>query len=128
MAIQDDASDWFASQGQQVQDYEAPAPPMDDTMVADVQETDNVEPDRPFGDAPMVTDEDVRNVINMRIAQKPTAELIEGVMDVIIPLVLVLLIKPTAPCAHSWRGQGSPTCWAAGDAACTTSKSPSCSR
>lgn len=93
--LKDDASDWFASQGQQVQDYEAPAPPMDDTMATDAQETDNVDPDRPFGDAPTVTDEDVRNVTNMRIAQKPTAELIVGVMDVIIPLVLVLLIKGT---------------------------------
>lgn len=95
MAIKDDASSWFASQGQQVQDFEAPAPPTDDPVLEDADVVDDVDPDRPYGGAPTVTDEDVRNVTNMRIAQKPTAELIVGVMDVIIPIVLVLLIKGT---------------------------------
>ena len=51
--------------------------------------------DRPFADAPTVTDDDLRNVTNMRLAQQPTAELIVGVMDVILPLALVMLIKGT---------------------------------
>lgn len=89
--IQDDASSWFASQNQQIQDFEAPPAPETEPINAEAA----YDPDRPFGDAPTVTDEDVRNVTNMRLAQQPTAELIVGVMDVLMPLVLVLLIKGT---------------------------------
>lgn len=92
--INDDASDWFASQNEQIQDYEAPAPPPTDGM--GYEEAEVIEdPDRPWGDVPTVTDEDVRNVENMRLMQKPTAELIVGVMDVILPIVICLLIKGT---------------------------------
>ena len=103
--IQDDASSWFASQNQPIQDFEAPpapeAEPLNPEPAYDPDRLDPIEellsdfPDRPFGDAPTVTDEDVRNVTNMRLAQQPTAELIVGVMDVILPLALVLLIKGT---------------------------------
>lgn len=89
--IQDDASCWFASQNQQIQDLEAPPAPEAEPFHTE----SDYDPDRPFGDAPTVTDEDVRNVTNMRLAQQPTAELIVGVMDVLMPLVLVLLIKGT---------------------------------
>ena len=89
--IQDDASSWFASQNQPIQDFEAPPAPEAETLNPEPA----YDPDRPFGDAPTVTDEDVRNVTNMRLAQQPTAELIVGVMDVILPLALVLLIKGT---------------------------------
>ena len=89
--IQDDASCWFASQNQQIQDFEAPPVPEAEPLNTE----SDYDPDRPFGDAPTVTDEDVRNVTNMRLAQQPTAELIVGVMDVLMPLVLVLLIKGT---------------------------------
>lgn len=89
--IQDDASSWFASQQQPIQDFEVPpapdAGPLDAVPPAD--------PDRPYADAPTVTDEDLRNLTNMRLAQQPTAELIVGVMDVLMPLVLVMLIKGT---------------------------------
>ena len=89
--IQDDASCWFASQNQQIQDFEAPPAPEAEPFNTE----SDYDPDRPLGDAPTVTDEDVRNVTNMRLAQQPTAELIVGVMDVLMPLVLVLLIKGT---------------------------------
>lgn len=89
--IHDDASSWFASQNQQIQDFEAPPAP----EAEPINPEPAYDPDRPFGDAPTVTDEDVRNVTNMRLAQQPTAELIVGVMDVLMPLVLVLLIKGT---------------------------------
>ena len=89
--IQDDASSWFASQNQQIQDFEAPPAPEAEPLNAEPA----YDPDRPFGDAPTVTDDDLRNVTNMRLAQQPTAELIVGVMDVILPLALVLLIKGT---------------------------------
>ena len=89
--VQDDASSWFASQNQQIQDFEAPPAPEAEPLNAEPA----YDPDRPFGDAPTVTDDDLRNVTNMRLAQQPTAELIVGVMDVILPLALVLLIKGT---------------------------------
>ena len=89
--IQDDASSWFASQQQPIQDFEAPPAPEAELPNAEPA----YDPDRPFGDAPTVTDDDLRNVTNMRLAQQPTAELIVGVMDVILPLALVLLIKGT---------------------------------
>lgn len=89
--IQDDASSWFASQNQPIQEFEAPPAPEAEPLNPEPA----YDPDRPFGDAPTVTDEDVRNVTNMRLAQQPTAELIVGVMDVILPLALVLLIKGT---------------------------------
>ena len=89
--IQDDASSWFASQNQPIQDFEAPPAPEAEPLNPEPA----FDPDRPFADAPTVTDEDVRNVTNMRLAQQPTAELIVGVMDVILPLALVLLIKGT---------------------------------
>lgn len=89
--VQDDASSWFASQEQQIQDFEAPPAPEAEPLNPEP----DFDPDRPFGGAPTVTDEDVRNVTNMRLAQQPTAELIVGVMDVVLPLALVLLIKGT---------------------------------
>jgi len=94
MELKDDAAAWFDSQKQQIQDYEAPQPPAEEpaAMGGDAAEPD---PDRPFGDAPTVTDEDLRNVTNMRLAQQPTAELIVGVMDVLLPLAVVLLVKGT---------------------------------
>lgn len=91
--IQDDASAWFASQGQQIQDFEAPPAPeepqVDDAEILD----DGMDPNRPFGDAPRVTNEDVNNVNNMRAIKRPTAEVIVGTMDVVIPLVLAFAIK-----------------------------------
>lgn len=89
--IQDDASSWFASQKQQIQDFEAPPAPEAEPLNPEP----DYDPDRPFGGAPTVTDDDLRNVTNMRLAQQPTAELIVGVMDVILPLALVMLIKGT---------------------------------
>lgn len=92
MAINDDAASWFDSQKQQIQDFEVPEAPVEEPAATDPGDPD---PDRPYGDAPTVTDEDLRNVTNMRLAQQPTAELIVGVMDVLLPLALVLLIKGT---------------------------------
>lgn len=87
--IHDDANDWFASQGQQIQDFEAPIPPEEEP----VEEAEVIDEDRPYGDAPEVTSGDVANVNNMRAIQRPTAEVIVGTMDVVIPLLICLLIK-----------------------------------
>lgn len=93
MQQKDDAASWFDSQQVDIQDFEAPEAPADGLTGPD--SPDGPDPDRPYADAPTVTDEDLRNVTNMRIAQQPTAELIVGVMDVLLPLALVMLIKGT---------------------------------
>ena len=43
--INDDANDWFASQGQQIQDFEAPIPPEEEP----VEEAEVIDEDRPYG-------------------------------------------------------------------------------
>lgn len=92
----DDAASWFASQGQQIQDFEAPPMPEMEPTVEDAEVLEEPDPDRPYGDAPTVTSDDVRNVQNMRILQEPTAKIIVGVMDTVIPLVVMLLMKNVA--------------------------------
>ena len=54
--VQDDASSWFASQEQQIQDFEVPPAPESEPLNPEP----DFDPDRPFGGAPTVTDEDVR--------------------------------------------------------------------
>ena len=94
--IHDDADAWFASQGQQIQDFEAPPMPESEPTVEDAEVLEEPDPARPYGDAPTVTSDDVRNVQNMRILQEPTAKIIVGVMDIVIPLVVMLLMKNVA--------------------------------
>lgn len=92
----DDAAAWFASQGQQIQDFEAPPMPEMEPTVEDAEVLEGPGPDRPYGGAPTVTGDDVRNVQNMRVLQEPTAKIIVGVMDTVIPLVVMLLMKNVA--------------------------------
>lgn len=91
--INDDASAWFAAQGQQLQDFEAPPAPEVDIMDDGAQLEDESDPERPYADVPEVTNQDVSNVNNMRAIQRPTAEVIVGTMDVIIPLLLAWIVK-----------------------------------
>lgn len=90
--VNDDASAWFAAQGQQLQDFEAPPAPEDEIIDANIVD-DSTDAERPYADVPEVTREDVSNVNNMRAIQRPTAEVIVGTMDVIIPLLLAWIIK-----------------------------------
>lgn len=90
--INDDASQWFAAQGQQLQAFEAPpAPDLEISDTPDLMDEDD--PDRPFADVPEVTNQDVSNVNNMRAIQRPTAEVIVGTMDVLVPLLIAWIIK-----------------------------------
>ena len=90
--INDDASQWFAAQGQQLQAFEAPpAPDLEFADTPDLMDEDD--PDRPFADVPEVTNQDVSNVNNMRAIQRPTAEVIVGTMDVLVPLLIAWIIK-----------------------------------
>lgn len=63
--VQDNATSEFASQEQQIQDFEAPPAPEAEPLNAEP----NYDPNRPFGGAPTVTDEDVRNETNMRLTR-----------------------------------------------------------
>ena len=90
--IHDDASQWFAAQGQQLQAFEAPPAP--DLEFADTPDLmDDDDPERPFADVPEVTNQYVSNVNNMRAIQRPTAEVIVGTMDVLVPLLIAWIIK-----------------------------------
>lgn len=92
--IHDDASDWFDSMGQEIQDYEVPPMPEADGSVppmGDLPDND-FDPDRPFGDAPTVTNDDVRNVVNMQAVSRPTATVIVGIMDTLLPLLITMVI------------------------------------
>lgn len=89
--IQDDANDWFQSQGQQIQDYEAPEAP--EAEEPEILTDEDFDPDRPYGDVPQVTNDDLRNVSNMRAIAQPTAAVIVGTLDVLMPLAITLLIR-----------------------------------
>lgn len=94
--INDDASQWFSSLGQELQDFEAPPAPESDFGQGDSfddMDGDTASADRPFADVPEVTSQDVSNVTNMRALQRPTAEVIVGTMDVLVPLLLAFIIK-----------------------------------
>ena len=92
MAIQDDAESWYETLGQQIQDFEAPeAPPVEPVAEPVIEPSPNDQ--RPYADLPEVTNDDVRNLTNLRAVSRPTAEVIVGTMDVVIPLLITLLIK-----------------------------------
>lgn len=89
MEIHDDASAWFESQGQDIQDFEVP--PMPEADIPPVDTFDDPE-NRPYGDTPDVTATDVRNVINLQAINRPTASVIVGVMDTILPILITAVI------------------------------------
>lgn len=88
--INDDANDWFLQQGQEIQDYEVPDAP---DFGIDNEDTDDT--DRPYADVPEVTNDDVRNVMNLRAVSRPTAEVIVGTLDVVLPLLVTMLLRGT---------------------------------
>lgn len=94
MTPNDIASQWFDSVGADLQDYQvppAPEPEPDlDNPLADEPEPD---PDRPFADTPEVTNDDLRNIQNLRAVSRPTAEVIVGTMDVLLPAAGAILLK-----------------------------------
>ena len=49
--------------------------------------------DHPYRDVPRVTGEDASSVLNMQRIQRPTASVIVGVMDVVLPIVIALIFK-----------------------------------
>lgn len=63
--VHDNATSEFASQEQQIQDFEAPPAPEAEPLNPEP----DYDPDRPFGGVPTVTNEDVHNVTNMRLTR-----------------------------------------------------------
>lgn len=89
--IKDDANDWFMSQGQEIQGFEVPPSP--EAAEPQFEEAEMIDEDRPYGDQPTITREDVSNVQNARILAQPMAQVIVGVMDVLVPVLVAFLIK-----------------------------------
>ena len=93
--INDDANDWFLQQGQEIQDYEVPEAPDFDAPDFGIDQNNDDQEDRPYGDVPEVTNDDVRNVMNLRAVSRPTAEVIVGTLDVVLPLLVTMLLRGT---------------------------------
>ncbi len=93
--INDDAQAWYDSMGQQIQDFEVPPMPESEPTpeeAAEVEEAQYLD-DHPYADAPRVSSEDASSVINMQRIQRPTASVIVGVMDTLLPIVIALIFK-----------------------------------
>lgn len=93
--INDDAQDWYDSMGQEIQDYEVPPMPeavMTPEEQAQADEAEYME-DHPYADAPRVSGDDARSVLNLQRIQRPTASVIVGVMDTVLPIVIALIFK-----------------------------------
>ncbi|MBQ9473281.1 MAG: hypothetical protein IJU81_02585 [Bacteroidales bacterium] len=92
--IKDDASAWFESLGQEIQDYQVPDIPQPDPDDPDLTgDTQGCDPQRPYAETPEVTDTDLRNVQNLREISRPTALVIVGTMDTILPAIGTMAIK-----------------------------------
>lgn len=93
--INDDAQEWYDSMGQEIQDYEVPPMPEPEPSPEEVAEAEEAEylEDHPYADAPRVSAEDANSVLNLQKINRPTASIIVGVMDTVLPVVIALIIK-----------------------------------
>ena len=93
--MKDDASDWYASMGQEIQDYEVPPMPEAEPTAEDQAAAEEAEylEEHPYAEAPRVTSEDASSVLNMQRIQRPTASVIVGVMDTVLPILIALVVK-----------------------------------
>ena len=81
--MKDDADIWMETMGQNIQDYAVPPSPIEEPEVIEPEEEETI------------TASDVRNHANSIALRKPTAEIIVGTTDMLLPAVLCLLIKHT---------------------------------
>lgn len=81
--MKDDADIWMATMGQDIQDYAVPPSPIEEPEVIE-----DLEPET-------ITNADVRNHANSIALRKPTAEIIVGTTDMLVPALLCMLIKHT---------------------------------
>ncbi len=80
--MKDDADIWMETMGQNIQDFAVPPSPIDEPEVID---------DEPE----TITNADVRNHANSIALRRPTAEIIVGTTDMLVPALLCMLIKHT---------------------------------
>lgn len=81
--MKDDADIWMATMGQDIQDYAVPPSPIEEPEVIEEPEPETI------------TNADVRNHANSIALRKPTAEIIVGTTDMLVPALLCMLIKHT---------------------------------
>lgn len=80
--MKDDADIWMETMGQDIQDFAVPPSPIDEPEVID---------DEPE----TISNADVRNHANSIALRRPTAEIIVGTTDMLVPALLCMLIKHT---------------------------------
>lgn len=93
--INDDAQQWYDSLGQDIQDFEVPPIP-DSTPTPEQQQAADqaaFAEQHPYADAPRVSSSDATSVLNLQRINRPTASIIVGVMDVVLPIVIALIFK-----------------------------------
>lgn len=95
MNLNDDAQDWYASMGQEIQDFEVPPMPEPEPTPEEQAEAEEAAyaEDHPYADAPRVTGEDANSVLNLQRINRPTATIIVGLMDTVLPIVIALAVK-----------------------------------
>lgn len=81
--MKDDADIWMATMGQDIQDFTVPPSP--------IEEPEPIEEPSPE----TITNADVRNHANSIALRRPTAEIIVGTTDMLVPALLCMLIKHT---------------------------------
>lgn len=84
----DDASLWWESRHQQVQNFETPPPPPSFVNIEPELSTSNQEPEYE-----KVTASDVKQQLNMIKLNEPTAQIIVSIADAILPLLLCIVLK-----------------------------------
>ncbi len=94
MNLNDDAQDWYASMGQEIQDFEVPPMPEPEPTPEEQAEAEEAAyaEDHPYADAPRVTGEDANSVLNLQRINRPTATIIVGLMDTVLPIVIALAV------------------------------------
>lgn len=81
---------WLMNQGQAIQDFEIPEVELiDDTPPSFIE----INKDDDDSRNEYVSDREVKTQLNLQKLQQPTAELFVGILDVIVPILLLYLFK-----------------------------------
>ena len=95
MTPNDVASKWFESVGAELQDYQVPEAPEAEVTEPETDTLDIPDDGHPYAETPEITDTELRNVQNLRAVSRPTAEVIVGTMDVLLPAAGAIILKGT---------------------------------
>jgi len=93
--IKDDAALWWSNRKAEVQEFETPEQETEPPSFIDV-ETDTPEPSETETETKPkenVTATDVRNRLNMIKLQKPVAETVVSLVEILFPVLLMLILK-----------------------------------